>query len=250
MSDQFPKEYHASSLIESGRKLAVITGSGIDAEAGLPTFRGEKGYYEDQEASYLASMEALQNEPIRQWRWYLKRFVSYHDTPPAQSHRLLAEMEEKLAEQFLGLITQNVSGLHHKAGSLKVLEIHGSIREMRNMKPRELRHLPETWVENPPSEDELQGWRPNVCFIGESYEDYPLEESIQACRNCEILLVIGTAGIIHTPVWLAQEARDSGALVINVNPHRGEVDQVAQYSFVGTALDYFNLGENRWWEEI
>ncbi len=67
MSDQFPKEYHASSLIESGRKLAVITGSGIDAEAGLPTFRGEKGYYEDQEASYLASMEALQNEPIRQY---------------------------------------------------------------------------------------------------------------------------------------------------------------------------------------
>ena len=67
MSDQFPKEYHATSLIESGRKLAVITGSGIDAEAGLPTFRGEKGYYEDQEASYLASMEALQNEPIWQW---------------------------------------------------------------------------------------------------------------------------------------------------------------------------------------
>ena len=158
-------------------------------------------------------------------------------------------MEEKLAEQFLGLITQNVSGLHRKAGSLKVLEIHGSIREMRNMKTRELRHLPETWVENPPSEDELQGWRPNVCFIGESYEDYPLEESIQACRNCEILLVIGTAGIIHTPVWLAQEARDSGALVINVNPHPGEVDQVAQHSFVGTALDYFNLDENRWWEE-
>ena len=221
----------------------------IDAEAGLPTFRGEKGYYEDQEASYLASMEALRNEPIRQWRWYLKRFVSYHDTPPAQSHRLLAAMEEKLAEQFLGLITQNVSGLHRKAGSLKVLEIHGSIREMRNMKTRELRHLPETWVENPPSEDELQGWRPNVCFIGESYEDYPLEESIQACRNCEILLVIGTAGIIHTPVWLAQEARDSGALVINVNPHPGEVDQVAQHSFVGTALDYFNLDENRWWEE-
>ena len=144
MSDQFPKGYHASSLIESGRKLAVITGSGIDAEAGLPTFRGGKGYYEDQEASYLASMEALQNEPIRQWRWYLKRFVSYHDTPPAQSHRLLAAMEEKLAEQFLGLITQNVSGLHRKAGSLKVLEIHGSIREMRNMKTRELGHLPET----------------------------------------------------------------------------------------------------------
>mgnify|MGYP002824546822 FL=1 len=109
----------------------MITGSGIDAEAGLPTFRGEKGYYEDQEASYLASMEAFQNEPIRQWQWYLKRFVSYHDTPPAQSHRLLAAMEEKLAEQFLGLITQNVSGLHRKAGSLKVLEIHGSIREMR-----------------------------------------------------------------------------------------------------------------------
>ena len=101
-------------------------------------------------------------------------------------------------------------------------------------------------MKNLPSEDELEGWRPNVCFIGESYEDYPLEESIQVCRNCEILLVIGTAGIIHTPVFLAQEARDSGAVVINVNPHRGEVEQVAEHSFVGTALDYFNLDENRW----
>ena len=144
-------------------------------------------------------MEAMQNDPIRQWQWYLKRFVNYHDTPPAQSHRLLAAMKEKLAEQFLGLITQNVSGLHCKAGSLKVLEIHGSIREMRDLKTRELRHLPEVWVENPPTEDELQGWRSNVCFIGDSYEDYPLVESIQACRNCEILLVIGTAGIIQTP---------------------------------------------------
>ena len=245
MKDQLPQEYHPSSLIEGDRKLAVITGSGIDSEAGLPTFRGEKGYYEDSETTYLASVEAMEEEPFRQWRWYLQRFVSYHDTPPAASHHRLAEMEQNLGEKFLGLITQNVSGLHRKAGSFKVLEIHGSIREMRNLNNRELRPLPESWVETPPPEEELKGWRPNVCFIGESYDDYPLPQSIQACRDCDILLVIGTAGLIHTPVWLAQEARESGSTVININPHPGEVDQCSHFNFEGTAGDYFGLDENQ-----
>ena len=150
-------------------------------------------------------------------------------------------MEKKIGERFLGLVTQNVSGLHHKAGSLRVFEIHGSIREMRNLGTDELHHLPESWVETPPEEEMLQGWRPNVCFIGESYEDYPIPQSIKACRECDILLVIGTAGVIHTPVWLSQEARESGAKVINVNPHPGEVDAFSHHNFIGTAEDFFFL---------
>ena len=239
MTKTLPEDYNVTALAKGGKKLAVITGSGIDAEAGLPTFRGEKGYYEDREASYLASVEALHAEPIRQWRWYLKRFVSYHATPPAPSHYRLARLEEELGKHFQGLITQNVSGLHRKAGSEKVFEIHGSIREMRRMDNGELRTLPESWVETPPDDAELCGWRPHVCFIGESYDDYPMPESMKACSACEVMLVIGTAGVIQTPVWLAQEARMAGAVVINVNPHPGDVDAVTDYQFRGTAADYF-----------
>lgn len=241
MTADLPEEYTIPGLIQAGEKVAVITGSGIDSEAGLPTFRGEKGYYEDREANYLASVEALRSEPVRQWRWYLKRFVSYHATLPAASHHGLAELEEKLGENFLGLITQNVSGLHRKAGTRKVLEIHGSIREMRNLKTGKLRPLPESWVDSPPEDEEFAGWRPNVCFIGENYNDYPLPEAMQACRDCRIMLVIGTAGVIRTPVWLAGEARIAGAIVININPNPGDVDDVSDLNFRGPAADYFGL---------
>ncbi|MEE2715891.1 MAG: Sir2 family NAD-dependent protein deacetylase [SAR324 cluster bacterium] len=242
MPNALPFEFTPAGLREGRVRVVVITGSGIDAEAGLPTFRGEKGYYEDKEATYLASVEALHSEPLRQWRWYLQRFVRYHDTPPAASHFALAELEATLGERFLGLVTQNVSGLHRKAGSAQVHEIHGSIREMRSLQTGECRPLPETWTSAPPADEELRGWRPHVCFIGESYEDYPLPESLEACRNCDVALVIGTAGVIHTPVWLAQQAQLAGAVVVNVNPHPGEVDAVAEVSFRGSAGEYFQEG--------
>ena len=153
MKDQLPQEYYPSSLIEANRKLAVITGSWIDAEAGLHTFREEKGYYEDREATFLASVEAMEGEPFRQWRSYLKPFVSYHDTPPAVSHHRLAEMEQNLGDKFLGLITQNVSGLQRKAGSFRVLKFHGRIREIRDLNTGELLSLPDSWVETLSSEE-------------------------------------------------------------------------------------------------
>ncbi|MDP7317658.1 MAG: Sir2 family NAD-dependent protein deacetylase [SAR324 cluster bacterium] len=239
MPDTLPFELTPAGLQEGCARVAVITGSGIDAEAGLPTFRGENGYYEDKEATYLASVEALHAEPLRQWRWYLKRFVSYHATLPTASHFALARLESALGERFLGLVTQNVSGLHRKAGSKLVHEINGSIREKRNLHSGERRPLPESWVESPPVDEELCGWRPHVCFIGESYEDYPLPRAMDTCRSCDVALVIGTAGVIHTPVWLAQQARLAGAVVINVNPHPGEVDTVTEVLFRGTAAEYF-----------
>ena len=240
MANTLPKEYTISGLTEGQSRITVITGSGIDVEAGLPSFRGEKGYYEDLEATYLASVEALKYEPVRQWEWYLSRFVIYHDTPPARSHFLLANLEENKGENFLGIVTQNISGLHSKAGSKKVFEIHGCIHEMRSLENGDCMPLPKSWIDSPPKEKELKCWRPNVCFIGESYEDYPLQESIEACKNSDVLLVIGTAGVIHTPVWLAEEGRVSGAIVINVNPNPGEVDKVSDYTFRGTASEYFN----------
>ena len=234
-----PQELTLSGLREGRASVAVVTGAGIDVEAGLPSFRGDKGYYEDEEATYLASVDALKAEPSRQWHWYLKRFVSYHDTHPAHSHFALAELEAELGEKFLGIITQNVSGLHRKAGSQKVYEIHGSIQEMRNLKTGEQQTLPETWVESPPGDEELISWRPRVCFFGESYDCFPLPEAMEVCNSCDILLVIGTSGVVHTPVLLSESAQRSGAVVVNINPHPGEVDKISDMNFRGSAAEYF-----------
>ena len=239
MPGKLPQELTLSGLREARASVAVVTGAGIDVEAGLPSFRGDKGYYEDEEATYLASVDALKAEPSRQWHWYLKRFVSYHDTHPAHSHFALAELEAELGEKFLGIITQNVSGLHRKAGSQKVYEIHGSIQEMRNLKTGEQQTLPETWVESPPADEELISWRPHVCFFGESYDCFPLPEAMEVCNSCDILLVIGTSGVVHTPVLLSESAQRSGAVVVNINPHPGEVDKISDMNFRGSAAEYF-----------
>ena len=239
MPGKLPQEFTLSGLRKGRAGVTVVTGSGIDVEAGLPSFRGEKGYYEDEEATYLASVDALKTEPIRQWHWYIRRFVSYHDTTPAPSHFALAELEAELGDKFLGVITQNISGLHRKAGSQKVYEIHGCIQEMRNLKTGERRPLPNSWVESPPADEELSSWRPHVCFIGESYDGFPLMGAKEACNSCDIMLVIGTSGIIHTPVLLSEMAKLSGAVVVNINPHPGKVDKVSDMNFRGTAAEYF-----------
>ena len=114
---KLPQDFTLSGLKKGRSSVTVITGSGFDVEAGIPTFRGEKGFYEDKEAAYLASVDAFNSDPIRRWRWYLKRFVRYHSTPHAASHIALAEIEAELGENFIGIVTQNISGLHLKAGS-------------------------------------------------------------------------------------------------------------------------------------
>jgi NAD-dependent deacetylase len=239
MPGKLPHKYTLSGLRKGRASVTVVTGAGIDAEAGLPTFRGDQGFYEDEEATYLASADALKAEPSRVWHWYLKRFVSYHDTHPAHSHFALAKLEAELGEKFKGVITQNISGLHRKAGSQKVFEIHGCIQEMRNLQTGERQTLPKSWVESPPVDEELISWRPNVCFFGESYDGFPLPEAEEACKSCDIMLVIGTSGVIQTPIWLSEMAQLSGAVVVNINPNPGEVDKVSNMSFMGKAEKYF-----------
>ena len=110
---------------------------------------------------------------------------------------------------------------------------------MRNLITGELRPLPELWLKSTPTDEELSCWRPHVCFIGENYDEYPLTESVEACQSCDVMLIIGTGGVIHTPVWLAERAQSSGAVVVNINPNPGYVDKVAELTFRGTASEYF-----------
>ena len=110
---------------------------------------------------------------------------------------------------------------------------------MRNLKTGERQPLPNSWVESPPADEELISWRPNVCFFGESYDGFPLPEAEEACKSCDIMLVIGTSGIIDTPVILSEMAKLSGATVVNINPYDGNVDNVSDMNFRGTAAKYF-----------
>ena len=110
---------------------------------------------------------------------------------------------------------------------------------MWNLITGERRPLPELWLKSTPTDEELSCWRPHVCFIGENYDEYPLTESVEVCQSCEVALIIGTGGVIHTPVWLAERAQFSGAVVVNINPNPGKIDKVSELTFRGTASEYF-----------
>ena len=141
----------------------------------------------------------------------------------------------------MGLITQNISSLHIKAGSKKVFEIHGSMREKRNLISGKFRKIPDSWTKKRLKKESFINWRPNVCFIGESYDKFPIKESLELCCSCQILIIIGTSGIIHTPVLLAEISRKSGAIILNINPNKGILDEVSNFVFRGKASEYFRF---------
>ena len=111
---------------------------------------------------------------------------------------------------------------------------------MINLKTGKRRPLPQSWVESLPEDEKLCCWRPHVCFISESYDDFPFPKSVSAYSCCDILLVILIVGVIHNQVWLAELVRVSRAVVVNINPNPGELDNVSEFSFRKTSSEYFH----------
>ena len=140
MKEKLPIDFTLSGIQKSKIKVSVITGSGIDAEAGLPTFRGEKGYYEDKESAYLASIDALKYDPIKQWDWYLRRFAIYKDTPPSFSHKILAKLEKTIGNKFLGNIRETDAIIHviRCFDDNEIIHVDGSINPLRDKEAIEL----------------------------------------------------------------------------------------------------------------
>jgi NAD-dependent deacetylase len=206
----------ARALLSQAKSVAVLTGAGISAESGVPTFRGAGGLWKQFRAEDLATPEAFRRDPRTCWEWYDWRRGLLAKVQPNAGHYALAELERRKAR--FTLITQNVDGLHVQAGSVAVLEIHGSIWTLRctvcgrewkdRTVPLEL--LPRCEVCNGLA-------RPGVVWFGENLNPAIWAKAERAVRGADILLVVGTSAEVYPAAGLAPLARSAGAKVIEVN---------------------------------
>ena len=210
-----------SSLVEALRvahHVAVLTGSGISAESGVPTFRdAQDGLWAKYRPEELATPQAFRRNPGLVWDWYTWRRRLVAQAAPNAGHLALVELGRRVPR--LTLITQNVDGLHQRAGSQAVIELHGNIN--RTTCSRE-GVVVETWADpgqSPPACPHCGGpLRPDVVWFGETLPLDALQAAADAAGTCQIFFSIGTSGLVEPAASLAYAALRRGALVVEVNP--------------------------------
>ncbi len=209
-------------------KIAVLTGAGISAESGIPTFRGEKGLWKNFRPEELATPQAFKRNPALVWEWYLWRRSIIAKANPNAGHLFLAELERKFGEGFL-LITQNVDGLHQKAGSKRVIELHGNIWRVKCLKCGAVYYDYQTHYEVlPPSCKNCGGMiRPDVVWFGESLPEKALNTAIDWATSCHIFISIGTSAVVYPAAELPLLAKRHGAKLIEINPEETPISPIA-----------------------
>jgi NAD-dependent deacetylase len=212
-----PALQKTARLLSDAGRVAVLTGAGISAESGVPTFRGAEGLWRNFQASDLASPEAFARDPRLVWEWYDWRRGLIGRARPNPGHETLARWEHAFAD-FL-LITQNVDGLHPLAGSRRILELHGNIWKTRCTREGTIRENREhPLAPLPPLCPECGSLlRPHIVWFGESLDPAILEKAIETVRACDVLLVIGTSALVQPAAGLAFLAAESGARIIEIN---------------------------------
>lgn len=225
-------------MLEAPR-IAVLTGAGVSAESGVPTFRdAQTGYWAQFRPEDMATEEGFRSHSQRVWDWYQYRRELLRGAQPNAAHCALADFERRHPER-LTLITQNVDGLHQRAGSVSVLCLHGNIFEDRWLdNPRNCCHLDHAEAGRPPRCDRCGNLvRPGVVWFGEALPCAVFEAAEQAARHCALMLVVGTAGAVYPAAGLAHQARAAGARVVVVNPAASALDGAAHLCLRGAAGD-------------
>jgi NAD-dependent deacetylase len=209
------------SLIKNSEKITVITGAGISAESGVPTFRGKNGLWKNFKPEELATPFAFQKNPKLVWEWYNWRRNLISKCKPNKAHYFIAQLE-CIKNKFL-LITQNVDGLHSRAGNKKLIEIHGSIWKVKCTK---CSYNEENWdvpVNFPPLCPKCNNLlRPAVVWFGESLNYVDLDTSISNIIESELLIIVGTSGVVQPvasfPFQGKQQNSDLKIVEINLEP--------------------------------
>lgn len=196
--------------------MAVLTGAGISAESGVPTFRGAGGLWKEHKPEELATAEAFARDPRLVWEWYNWRRELIAKAAPNPGHKALVQLE--IRKPRFTLITQNVDGLHDLAGNGKILRLHGDIWRMRCTScganfPNRRVPLPKI-----PPHCACGGLaRPGVVWFGEPLPDGMMKEAEHAVSAAEVVLVVGTSAVVHPAASLIPYARQAGAKVIEIN---------------------------------
>ncbi|CAJ1498121.1 NAD-dependent deacylase [[Mycobacterium] burgundiense] len=206
-------------------RIAVLTGAGISAESGVPTFRDDKnGLWAKFDPYELSSTQGWIDHPERVWAWYLWRHHLVQRVDPNDGHRAVADWERIAGIADVSVVTQNVDNLHERAGSSAVHHLHGSLFEFRcdncnSAYTGELPDMPEPRLEAEPPQCDCGGLiRPDIVWFGEPLPDEPWEASVSAVRDADLLVVVGTSGVVYPAAGLPEMALAQGTVVVEVNP--------------------------------
>lgn len=225
----------AAEILRDSGHIVVLTGAGISAESGVPTFRGEHGLWKQFRAEELATPEAFARDPKLVWEWYDWRRGIIAKVEPNRGHWTLAKWEEIFPE--FTLITQNVDGLHAKAGSKNILELHGNIWKVRCTKEEAVTENYAVPLNEIPPTCPVCGamLRPHVVWFGESLDADLLGRAFGLSASCDVMLVIGTSAFVQPAASLPLRAAENGAKIIEINPYPTPLTSYADISLPGKA---------------
>lgn len=213
----------------------AFTGAGISAESQVPTFRGADGLWRNYSPEKLATAEAFQSDPRLVWEWYDWLRGVIHKAHPNPGHLALTELQRRAAGRFT-LVTQNMDGLHQRAGSQEVVELHGNIWLLRCTEcGREEWNRQVPLVPLPPTCGCGGILRPAIVWFGEMLPIDAWGRAQEAARTAEIFISIGTSALVYPAAGLVREARDWGARVVIVNPDPTPADSLADWVLRGPA---------------
>lgn len=232
MSDTGQVPGEAARRLNEAGSVTVLTGAGVSAESGIPTFRGADGLWQEYRAQDLATPQAFARDPQLVWEWYHWRRRLVSEASANLAHKAIAGIEDR-ADAFT-LVTQNVDGLHRAAGSRNILEIHGNLNRARCLNCGHREHLDRQ--EGIPRCGSCQGvMRPDVVWFGESLDRQTLEAAFTAAASAQVFIVAGTSNVVQPAASLAFAAADRGGYVLEINLEPTPLTGTADATVLGPA---------------
>ncbi len=228
--------------IKDIKKIVFVTGAGISQESGIPTFRGKDGLWRNYDAMKLATIDAFYENPKLVWEWYNERRTNIISSQPNLGHKTIAELE-KYAEIIV--LTQNIDGLHQKAGSSNVLELHGSIIKIKCTVCNFKDEIIAEFSEIPPKCKCGNVLRPEVVWFGESLPQDVWQKAIIHSSQCDLMIIVGTSLVVSPANTLPMYAKQNNAILIEVNPEdtamSSEMDLVIRETSVNALPKFLDL---------
>lgn len=237
----------ARELVEQAERIVVLTGAGVSAESGLPTFRGSEGLWKSHRPEELATPEAFRRDPCTVWEWYQWRRSLVADCAPNPAHLALARLALRVPGRTT-LVTQNVDGLHHRAARTATettdrsasdaypLEVHGAIHrdrcsscDLRDERPAPVDSTSVDSLPRCPECDSLM--RPDVVWFGEMLDPGVIGAAMDAAREADLCLVVGTSAVVHPAASVPEVTRQGGGDVVEINLEPTPVTSYAAVSF-------------------
>lgn len=219
--------------LKEAQKIVFVTGAGISQESGIPTFRGKDGLWRNYDAMKLATIDAFYENPKLVWEWYNERRKNIFSAEPNLGHKAIAELEKFV---HVVILTQNIDGLHQRAGSTKVLELHGSIIEIKCTVCKFKDKILTEFKEFLPLCKCGNILRPNVVWFGESLPQDIWQQAMIHASKCNVMVIVGTSLVVSPANTLPFYAKQNNAFLIELNPEETMMSRDMDLSVRSTSV--------------